>query len=200
MQSGNQDCSWTPYVMRTPDAAMRTSAARAEMASTIDARSIGVFEDRPLPYHQHVGATAVAHLRVATIFVAAHLTRTSPDRTYGQLLHLPHQDLLRTRDVRVGAGGGSADAARNLTERAAPTTPLGGVIESHATMEHSRVSRAALRAGRVMVARKCWPPGPSRGQGPAWPDHESSWAVPPGYVPEDELSRGRRSGPGEMNP
>jgi hypothetical protein len=52
-------------------------------------------------------------------------------------------------------------------------------------LEHSRVSRAAPRAGPAMVARKCGPAGPNRGRGPAWADNESSWAVLPENVPED---------------
>ncbi len=60
------------------------------------------------------------------------------------------------------------------------------MIEQLATMEHSRVSRAAPRAGLAMVARKCEPAGQSRGLGPAWADHKPSWAVPPEDVPEDE--------------
>ncbi len=59
-------------------------------------------------------------------------------------------------------------------------------LEQHATMEHSRVSWAALRAGPATVARKCGPAGPSRGLGPAWADHKSSWAVPQEDLPEDE--------------
>ncbi len=53
------------------------------------------------------------------------------------------------------------------------------VIEPHATMEHSRVSRAALRARPAA--------GPFYGLGPAWADHETSRAVPPEEVLEDEL-------------
>ncbi len=60
------------------------------------------------------------------------------------------------------------------------------VIEPHATMEHSRVSRATSRAGPATVARMCRPARPSRGLGPAWADYETSWAVPPEDVPEDE--------------
>ncbi len=52
-------------------------------------------------------------------------------------------------------------------------------------MEHSRVSRAAPRAGPASVARKCGPAGPYRGRGPAWADNEPTWAVPPENVPED---------------
>ncbi len=96
---------------------------------------------------------AVAHQGVATILVAAHLTRTSPEMMYGQLLQLPHQDLLRTRDISVGAGGGSADPAKTLTRGAAPNTPPGGVIEQHATMEHGLVSQAALMARPATAAR-----------------------------------------------
>jgi hypothetical protein len=107
---------------------------------------------------------------------------------YGMARVQMHQDLklLQTWDVRVGAGGGSADPARTSTEGAAPTTPPGGVIEPRATMEHGRVSRAALRAWPATVARKCGPAGPSRGRGPAWADNETSWAVPPKDVAEDE--------------
>jgi hypothetical protein len=183
--------------MRTPDAAMRTSAARLHQlwqvfqrwrlqspegplhqgSATPRCLEHQVFQNQPLPCHKHVGATAVAHLRVATIFVAAHLTRTFPERTYRQPLQQPIQDLLRIRDVRVGARGGSADAARTSTEGAAPTTPPGEVIDRMRQLEHSRVSRAALRAGPTTVARKF---------GPAGPEHESSWAVLPEDVPEDE--------------
>jgi hypothetical protein len=53
-------------------------------------------------------------------------------------------------------------------------------------MEHCRVSRAALRDRLAKVARKCGPAGPSRGLGPAWADHESSWAMLPEVVLEDE--------------
>jgi hypothetical protein len=91
----------------------------------------------------------------------------------------------------VGAGGGSADPARTSTEGAAPgpglTTPPGGVIDHMRQLEHSRVSRAAPRAGPAMVAHKCGPVGQYRGRGPAWADNESSWAVLPARenVPED---------------
>ncbi len=61
-----------------------------------------------------------------------------------------------------------------------------GVIEQHATMEHGRVSRSALRAGPATAARMCGPAGPFYGLGPVWADHETSWAVPPKDVPEDE--------------
>jgi hypothetical protein len=53
-----------------------------------DTRSIKFFQDLPLPCPKHVGATA-------TIFVAAHPTRTFPERMYGRLLLLPMQDLLQ---------------------------------------------------------------------------------------------------------
>ncbi len=62
----------------------------------------------------------------------------------------------------------------------------GGGDWPYATMEHSRVSRAAPRAGPATVARKCGPAGPSRGRGPAWADNEPYWAVPPENVLEDE--------------
>ncbi len=114
-----------------------------------NAWSIKYFQDHSQPCPKHVDEAAVAHLRVATILVAAHQTRTCFERMYGQLLHLPHQDLLRirVRNVRVGARAGFADPARTLTRGAAPTTLPGEVIEPHATMENSLVSRAALRAG-----------------------------------------------------
>ncbi len=64
--------------------------------------------------------------------------------------------------------------------------PESSVIEQHATMEHSRVSRAALQAGSATVARKCGPAVPSRGLGPAWAYNWSSWAVPQEDLPEDE--------------
>ncbi len=136
--------------------------------------SIEFFQDLLL-CPKHVGRTAVA-LRVATIFVAAHLTRTrtSPERMCGQLLQLPHQDLLRTRYVRVCARWGSADPAKILTEVAALTTPPGGVIKQHATMEHSQARQAALRAGPATVKWICWPAGPSCWLGPAWADQKPS--------------------------
>jgi hypothetical protein len=61
------------------------------------------------------------------------------------------------------------------------------VIEPHATMEHSKVSRAALQAGQATVARMRGPARPSHGLGPAWADRESSesWAVPAWQPPED---------------
>jgi hypothetical protein len=65
--------------------------------------------------------------------------------------------------------------------------PLGPhVIEQHATKEHGQVSLAALWAGPATASRMCGPAGPSHGLGPAWADNESSWAVPPEDVPEDE--------------
>ncbi len=101
-----------------------------------------------------------------------------------------HDSQMARNHLRVGAGGGSADPGMTSTEGAAPTTPLGGVIEPLATMEHSRVSRAALRARQATVACKCGPagPGPSRWLGPAWADtnNKLSWAVPPEDLQEDE--------------
>ncbi len=140
-----------------------------------DAWSLEFFQDRLLYCPKHVGATAVAHVQVATIFVAAHLTRTFAERMYGHLLQLPHQDSFELGTV--SAGGSSAGPARTLTKEAAPTTPPGGVIEQHATIEHSWVSQDAPRAGPATIARMCGPAGPSRGQGSTWADHESSWAV-----------------------
>jgi hypothetical protein len=96
--------------------------------------------------------------------MAVHLTRTFPERMYGQLLQLPLQDLLRTWDVSVGAGGGSAHSARTSTEGAAPTTPHGAVIDSMRQWsivgsvgplyEPGRHGRTQVRATRaVPVAR-----------------------------------------------
>ncbi len=84
-----------------------------------DAWSIKFFQDSQLPCPKHDDEAAVAPLRV-TIILAAHLTRTPPERMYvlGQLLQLPHQDLLRTRDVGVCPGGGLADPTRTLTSGA----------------------------------------------------------------------------------
>jgi hypothetical protein len=192
-----QDRSWRPYVMRSPDAAMRTSPSHVyypwqvfqrwrlqlqegplhQGSATRDALSIKFFQDRPLPCPKHVGATA-------TIFVAAQPTGTSPERTTDGCCYYHFKTSFKP-DGSVGAGGGSADPARTSTEGAAPTTPPGGVIDRMRQLEHSRVSRAAPRAGPATVARKCGPAGPSRGRGPAWADNESSWAVLPENVPED---------------
>ncbi len=53
-------------------------------------------------------------------------------------------------------------------------------------MEYGQVSQAASLAGPAIAARMCWPVGPSDGLGSAWPDNESSWAVQPEDVPDDE--------------
>ena len=140
-------------------------------SATQDARSIKLFQDQPLPCPKHVGATA-------TIFVAAQPTGTSPERTTDGCCYYHFKTSFKP-DGSVGAGGGSADPARTSTEGAAPTTPPGGVIDRMRQLEHSRVSRAAPRAGPAMVARKCGPAGPYRGRGPDWADNESSWAVLP---------------------
>ena len=139
-------------------------------SATQDARSIKFFQDRPLPCPKHVGATA-------TIFVAAQPPEPLPERTTDGCCFYHFKTSFKP-DGSVGAGGGSADPARTSTEGAAPTTPPGGVIDRMRQLEHSRVSRAAPRAGPAMVARKCGPAGPNRGRGPAWADNESSWAVP----------------------
>ncbi len=80
-----------------------------------------VFQDRPLPYPKHVGATA-------TIFVAAQPTGTFPERTKDGGCQYHFQTSFK-QDGSVGAGGGSADPARTSNEGAAPTTPPGGVID-----------------------------------------------------------------------
>ncbi len=38
----------------------------------------------------------------------------------------------------------------------------------------------------LSAARMCGPAGPFYGLGPAWAEHETSWAVPQDDVPEDE--------------
>jgi hypothetical protein len=90
-----QDRSWRPYVMRTPNAAMRTSPSHVYYRVTTlgrfsrdgdfdrrrglcikavqpqDARSIKFFQDLPLQCPEHVGATT-------TIFVAANRNQPQP--------------------------------------------------------------------------------------------------------------------------
>jgi hypothetical protein len=123
-----QDRSWRPYVMRTPDAVVRTSPSHVyyprqvfqrwrlqsqegplyQGSATQDAQSIKSFQDRPLPCPKHVGATA-------TIFVAAQPTGTSPREDYGRLLLLPLRDLLqagRKCQRRRGLGRSSKDLNR----------------------------------------------------------------------------------------
>ena len=112
-----------------------------------------VFQDLQLPCPKHVGATAA-------IFVAAQPPEPLPERTTDGGCCYYHFKTSFKPDGSVGAGGGSADPARTSTEGAAPTTPPGGVIDRMRQLEHSRVSRAALRAGPAMVARKCGPAGP----------------------------------------
>jgi hypothetical protein len=177
-----------PWQVSEDDDHNRRRGRRAATSVKCKCLEHQVFKDCLLPCPKHIEEAAVAHLRVATIFVAEYLTRTSFERMYGQLLQLPHQDLLRTRDKRVGAGEGSTDPARTLTGGAAPTTPPGGVIEPHATMEYGRVSRAAPLAGPGTAARMCGPVGPARAiislgllRVVLRP-----WAVPPEDVPEDE--------------
>jgi hypothetical protein len=100
-----QDRSWRPYVLRTPDAAMRTSpphvyypwqvfqrwrpqsqeGALHQGSATPRCLEHQVFQDRPLvvgplPCPKHVGATA-------TIFVAAQPTGTSPERIMDGCCH-----------------------------------------------------------------------------------------------------------------
>jgi hypothetical protein len=97
-----QDSLWRPYVLRTPDAAMRISLPhvyypwqvfqrwRLQSREGIclyikdvqpqDARSIKFFQDLLLPCHKHVGATA-------TIFVAALPTGISPERIMDGCCH-----------------------------------------------------------------------------------------------------------------
>ena len=157
-------------MLRTPDAAMRYSAAHVHSGYPwqVFLRWRLQSQEGPVPAASSLSKTC--RYCVTTCWsdckkFRAHLTRTCPERTYGHLLQLPLQDLLRTRDGRVGAGGGPADPARTSTEGATPTTPPGEVIEPHATTEHSRVSRAAPRAGPATAARMCEPAGPSSGLG-----------------------------------
>jgi hypothetical protein len=138
-----QDRSWRPYVMRTPDAAVRPCVPHRRMCTTLgrfptmatsiaggplyqgsatqDARSIKFFQDLPLLCPKHVGATA-------TIFVAAQPNGTTPERTTDGCCHYHFKTSFKP-DRSVSAGGGSADPARTSTEGAAPTTPPGGVID-----------------------------------------------------------------------
>jgi hypothetical protein len=195
--------------MRIPDTAMRTSAARVhqpwQVSTDGDHNSrrcshtdIGEVQAQDAwsikfskTYCYLVPSTMAANLvrlqwlifESKQCFVAVHLIRTSPERMHGQLLQLPRQYLLQTRDVLVSA---DQSPARTLTEGAALITPSIVVIEQHATMEHGRVSQVAVRAGPATVARKCGPAGPSRWLGPAWADHKSSWAAQQEDVPEDE--------------
>jgi hypothetical protein len=142
-----------------------------------DARSIKFFQDLPLPCHKHVGATA-------TIFVAAHPIGTSPERIMDGCCHYHFETSFKPgRKCRRRRGLGRS--SKELNRRSCPDYPARSG-RSYATKEHSRVSRAAPRAGSATVARKCGPAGPCRGRGPAWADNESSWAVPPEDVPEDE--------------
>jgi hypothetical protein len=69
---------------------MATSIARGPIhqgSATPRCQEHQVFPRPADTVSQHVGATA-------TILVAAHLTRISPERTYGQLLQLQPQDLV----------------------------------------------------------------------------------------------------------
>ncbi len=70
-------------------------------SATQDALSIKFFQDQPLPYPKHVGATA-------TIFEAGQPTGTTPDRTTDGSCYY-HFKTSFTLDGSVGAGGGSAD-------------------------------------------------------------------------------------------
>jgi hypothetical protein len=89
-------------------------------SATQDARSIKFFQVRPLPCPKHDGA-------MATIFVAAQTTGTSPKRTKDCCCHYPFKTSFK-QDRSVCAGLGLADPARTSTEGAAPTTPPKGVI------------------------------------------------------------------------
>jgi hypothetical protein len=96
--------SWSPYVLHTPDAAMRTSQPHVYRATLgrfsrdgdFDSRrglyikevqpqdawsiTLKFFQDLQLQCPKHIGATA-------TIFMAAQLTGTSPDRTMDGCCH-----------------------------------------------------------------------------------------------------------------
>jgi hypothetical protein len=126
-----QDRSWRPYVLRAPDAAMRTSLSHVyyplqfsydgdfnrrrglyiKEGQPQDARSIMFFQDRPLPCPKHVGATA-------TIFVAAQPTGTSPREDNGRLLPLPFQDLLQ-----AGTEVSAPEGARQIQQGPQPKEP-----------------------------------------------------------------------------
>jgi hypothetical protein len=90
-----QDSSWRPYVLRNSDAAMRSSESPTHVYYPWQGFQRGlyikevqlqrcqehqVFQDLPLPCHRHVGATA-------TIFVAAHPTGTSLERSMDGCCH-----------------------------------------------------------------------------------------------------------------
>ncbi len=51
-----------------------------------DTWSIKFFQDSWPPCPKHVDKAAMAHVQVATIFMAAHMTRTCFERMYGQPL------------------------------------------------------------------------------------------------------------------
>ncbi len=125
IQSGKHDSSWRPFVMRTPDTCEfqgRTCmnlGSSPKMTTTITGGVTTLVKCNPkmpgassfpqepgassfpqassLQSSKYVDEAGVAHLRVATIFVAAHPTRSS-----------------------------SADPAWNLTRGAAPTTAWRG--------------------------------------------------------------------------
>jgi hypothetical protein len=193
-----QDRSWRQYVVRTPDGAMRTSPQHVyypwqvfqrwrlqlpegplhQGSATQDARRIRIFQDRPLPRPKHVGATA-------TIFVAAQSNRTSPERIMDGCCHYHFKTSFKPgRKCRRRRGLGRS--SKDLNRRSFPDYPARrpGGDWPYVTREHSRVSRAAPRAGPATVARNCGPAGPPRGRGSAWADNESSWAAPPEDVPE----------------
>jgi hypothetical protein len=108
--SGNQDSSWRPYVMRTPEAAMCTSSQAARVYQPWQVFQRWRLQSPEGPLHdgkcspKMPGASSFSKtdryrvtstlarrqwliFRVATIFVAAHPTRTFPERTKDGCCH-----------------------------------------------------------------------------------------------------------------
>jgi hypothetical protein len=131
-----QDRSWRPYVLHTPDAAMRTSPQHvyypwqvfqrwrlrsAQVGLYIkevqrqDAWSIKFFQDLPLQSPKQVGATA-------TIFVAAQPTGTSPERTMDGCCHYHFKNFFKKgRKCRRRRGLGRS--SKDLNRRSCPDYP-----------------------------------------------------------------------------
>ncbi len=113
-----------------------------------------------------------------------------------------------SRDVSVGAGGGSADPARTSTKGAAPTTPPGGVINSMRQGSivgsvgplygpagnghtHVRASRTVPRA-RTSLGRQRAILGRAAGGRSGAPSGRTRWALLTSYAFRDDTigSRG----------
>jgi hypothetical protein len=137
-----QDRSRRRYVLRTPDAAMRTTLQHVYYPWQIFQRWRLHSQEGPL--HQG-SATPRCHEyqdfpRPAATVSQARLRNCNNLRGCASDQNLSREDIRTavatttsrppsSRDVSVGAGGGSADPARTSTEGAAPTTPPGGVID-----------------------------------------------------------------------